>query len=143
VHPVVGMDKTYKDRVCIRCHRRDDQITEARNSFSAGIERVIEVARKELAEPCCDHPEAVSGEVEFHPVMPFWIDTDGYTDRDREMFVCGVEYDMVYRSVLSGHGWNQAIHNENTTRIRLMLGKLKARYRLERVDECWSILEVE
>ena len=27
--------------------------------------------------------------------MPFWIDTDAYTDRDREMFVAGVEFQPV------------------------------------------------
>ena len=31
---------------------------------------------------------------EFSLEMPFFIDTDGYTDRDREMFVCGVEFYM-------------------------------------------------
>ncbi len=26
---------------------------------------------------------------------PFWIDDDPYTDRDRKMFVAGVEFEMV------------------------------------------------
>ena len=40
---------------------------------------------------------------EYSLLMPFWIDTDGYTDRDREMFVCGVEFQMV--TELLKDGW--------------------------------------
>lgn len=39
-----------------------------------------------------------SNSAEFQPVMSFWIDTDGYSDRDRMMFVCGVEFQMIYAS---------------------------------------------
>lgn len=31
---------------------------------------------------------------EFSLVVPFWIDTDGYSDRDRLMFCAGVEFEM-------------------------------------------------
>lgn len=82
------------------------------------------------------------GQSEYGLVMPFWIDTEGYSDRDREMFVCGVEFQMVYDSVLSGKGWNQAIHNENTSRIRMMLGNLGVPYTMKRWDDQWTELTI-
>lgn len=57
--------------------------------------------------------------------MPFWIDTDGYTDRDREMFVCGVEFQMIYREAMAGTFIDRPIHRENESRVRMMLGKLR------------------
>lgn len=58
--------------------------------------------------------------------MPFWVDTDGYSDRDRLMFVCGVEFEMVYRAIKNGwRGCRETpIQSENESRIRLMCGRL-------------------
>ena len=36
---------------------------------------------------------------DWSPIMPFWVDTEGYTDRDREMFVCGIELQMIYDKI--------------------------------------------
>lgn len=74
--------------------------------------------------------------------MPFWIDTEGYTDRDREMFVCGVEFQMIYQAVLDGKGWNQCIHTENESRVRLMCGKLRIPVTIARYDDTWSHCEI-
>lgn len=77
---------------------------------------------------------------EFSLVIPFWIDTDAYSDRDREMFVCGVEFQMVYEAIRSGRGWHQAIHNENTSRIRMMCGKLNVPHLMEPYCDTWTNL---
>ena len=79
---------------------------------------------------------------EFSLEMPFFIDTDGYTDRDREMFVCGVEFYMVYQAVKAGSGWKQAVHNENVSRIRMMCHKLGVVPTLERHDDEWTELTI-
>ncbi len=73
-------------------------------------------------------------------VMPFWIDTEAYTDRDREMFACGVEFQMVYDAAKNGLGWHQCIHKENESRIRMMLGKLGVKHTM--VSQCneWTDL---
>lgn len=74
--------------------------------------------------------------------MSFWIDTDGYTDRDREMFVCGVEFQMVYAAIETGRGWHQAIHTENESRVRMMCAKLKVPCTLERINDEWTQCEI-
>ena len=79
---------------------------------------------------------------EFSLEMPFFIDTDGYTDRDREMFVCGVEFYMVYQAVKAGIGWKQAVHNENVSRIRMMCARLKVRMQFEPFDDEWTSLVI-
>lgn len=76
-------------------------------------------------------------------VMPFWIDTEGYTDRDRNMFTCGVEFQMIYDAIRSGRGWNQCIHNENTSRVRMMCGKLGVTYAMSQWDDTWTNLSIK
>ena len=61
---------------------------------------------------------------EYGMVMPFFIDTDGYTDRDREMFACGVEWQMVYKEMKSSLPVHRTIHTENASRVRMMAGRL-------------------
>ena len=61
----------------------------------------------------------------YNLVMPFWIDTAGYTDRDREMFVCGVEFQMVYEQLKAGGSFSRTIHRENSSRVRMMAAKMK------------------
>lgn len=56
--------------------------------------------------------------------MPFWIDTEGYTDRDRQMFVCGVEFEMLRRELKSGKPVTRTIHTENESRARMLAHKL-------------------
>jgi len=78
----------------------------------------------------------------WEPIMPFWVDTDGYSDRDREMFVCGVEFQMVYEAIKSGRGWNQCIHTENESRVRLMCSKLGVKVRLTYCCDTWTQCEI-
>lgn len=46
-------------------------------------------------------------------VTPFWIDTEGYSDRDRLMFVAGVEFQMIREELEVGGA--RPIHRENET----------------------------
>lgn len=78
-------------------------------------------------------------------VLPFWIDTDAYTDRDRLMFTCGVEYEMVAKLLNDGWYGSRPIHRENESRIRMMAGKMGVRCEIrphEGYDGCetWSDL---
>lgn len=57
-----------------------------------------------------------------------YIDTDGYTDRDRLMFGCGVEFHMVMKHMTSDRRpLDKMIHRENESRIRMLAGQLKRR----------------
>lgn len=58
-------------------------------------------------------------------VCPFWIDTDAYSDRDREMFVAGVEFQMVYALLTDGWRGSRPVHRENESRLRMLCGRLK------------------
>lgn len=82
------------------------------------------------------------GDADFGLIMPFWIDTEAYTPRDREMFVCGVEFQMIYEAVKAGRGWNQAIHSENTSRVRLMCGRLRVPCEMRRHCDTWTELVI-
>lgn len=80
--------------------------------------------------------------MEFGLVTPFWIDTDAYTDRDRQMFVCGVEFEMV-RQLLEAGCWQhqRTIHTENESRIRMLCGRYPVMVAIDRSDvEGWSFL---
>lgn len=79
---------------------------------------------------------------EFEPVMPFWIDTDNYTDRDREMFVCGVEFQMIYETIKDKRDWSQPIHTENESRVRMMCGKLGLPVKMVRHCDTWTHCEI-
>lgn len=76
------------------------------------------------------------------PIMPFWIDTDGYTDRDREMFVCGVEFQMVYETIKGKRDWCQCIHTENESRVKLMCAKLRVPVIMKRHCDTWTHCEI-
>ena len=67
---------------------------------------------------------------DYSLIMSFWIDTDGYCQRDRQMFVAGVEFQMVFQAIQNGTGWNQCIHAENSSRVRMMCAKLKCPFSL-------------
>lgn len=83
-----------------------------------------------------------SNEREYGLAMPFWIDTDAYTKRDREMFVCGVEFEMVYRELKAGGPVTRTIHKENESRIRMMCGKMKRKCTMKHAAEGWTFLEI-
>ncbi len=79
--------------------------------------------------------------------LPFWIDTDGYTDRDRLMFVCGVEFEMLSRLLACCWVGSRPIHRENESRVRLACGLLRIEHTIEPHQdydgcEAWSELEV-
>lgn len=78
----------------------------------------------------------------FEIEMPFWIDTDAYSDRDRLMFTCGVEFQMVYRAVSNKDDWYQVIHNENESRVRMMCGKLGVPVKITRICDTYSNCEI-
>lgn len=86
-----------------------------------------------------------SGKAEFGLAMPFWIDTDAYTDRDRDMFVAGVEFQMVTTLLKSGWHGSRPIHPENESRLRMAAGRLNRKVIIERCveDDSWSYLTTD
>ncbi len=74
--------------------------------------------------------------------MSYWIDTDGYSDRDRLMFVCGSEFEKIYSVILKKDDWCQCIHTENESRVRLMCYKLGVPCKLKRVCDTWTHCEI-
>jgi hypothetical protein len=80
---------------------------------------------------------------EWGIVMPFWIDTDGYTDRDREMFVCGVEFQMLYEELKAGGPVCRGIHSENESRARMMAHKMGRKCTIEPVGGDWWEFKAE
>jgi hypothetical protein len=83
-----------------------------------------------------------SEEAEYGMVMSLWIDTDGYSDRDREMFVCGVEFQMIYATIKDKRDWCQCIHAENESRVRMMCAKLGVPVKMERSCDTWTHCEI-
>jgi len=79
---------------------------------------------------------------EYTPIMPFWVDTEGYTDRDREMFTCGVEFQQVYETIQDKRDWSQCVHTENASRIRMMCGKLGVPVKMVRICSTWTHCEI-
>ena len=75
----------------------------------------------------------------------FYIDDDGYTDRDRLMFVCGVEFEMIYRLLQRGckNMIDRPVHQENVPRIVKLCQSLNIKYTIEQVDGHWSNVTVK
>lgn len=96
-----------------------------------------------------EEPESNGGAL-FEPVMPFWIDTDAYSDRDRLMFVCGYEFAQTHARLNSeiGDEYHRPIHRENESRMRMMCAKLGRQCEIEPwespddPDGTWSFLTV-
>ena len=63
------------------------------------------------------------GSASYGLVDSFYIDTDGYTDRDREMFTCGVEYQMILDLIALKWVGGRPLHTENSSRVRMLCGK--------------------
>lgn len=63
-------------------------------------------------------------ESNYEMLMPFWTDTDGYTDRDRQMFVCGVEFEMLRNELQVSERVSRTIHTENASRARMMAHRI-------------------
>lgn len=49
-------------------------------------------------------------------VMPFWIDTEAYSQRDREMFVAGFEFNTVCEMLKNDGEHRATVHRENESR---------------------------
>ena len=86
---------------------------------------------------------------EFSLILSFSIDTDGYSDRDREMFVSGYEFaEIAAHLERSRAGIDRPIHRENESRIRIACGRFKRACAITPTDEeidqdgTWSRLEV-
>lgn len=72
-------------------------------------------------------------------LMPFWIDTEAYSDRDRQMFACGVEFEMLRRELQEPETVQRTIHTENESRARMMAHKLGRKVAVEPSGvEGWS-----
>lgn len=77
-------------------------------------------------------------------VMPFVIDGEGYSDRDRAMFVLGYEFCQlhVFLEENPGEGISKPVHLENEDRIRVLCGRLERAHWFSRMDRTWSQLEI-
>ncbi len=73
----------------------------------------------------------MSDEHEFSLIMPFWIDTDAYTARDRDMFVAGYEFCQLYEQMKSSEEFSATIHRENESRVRMIAGKMQRKISIE------------
>jgi Ser/Thr protein kinase RdoA (MazF antagonist) len=72
---------------------------------------------------------------EFEMIMPFWIDTEAYTDRDRDMFVSGYEFAELHREALmNAEPFSRTIRSENVSRIRMMLSRLNREFMIAPSD---------
>jgi len=83
-------------------------------------------------------------EYEYVCKMPFWIDTDAYSDRDRQMFVCGAEFMLLITEleVLAGvgplSGIERVIHKENESRARMACGRMRLQCEFKSEDDTWT-----
>lgn len=79
----------------------------------------------------------------------FFIDTTGYTDRDRLMFMCGFELCLLGQELKAGGKVVRVIHRENTSRVRMALHKSGRVGTITLCDpeddprQTWANLEVE
>ena len=82
----------------------------------------------------------MSDEPEYHIEMPYWIDGPAYSDRDRDMFVNGAEFQMIYEIVKRQKWWEGNIHKDNESRIKMMCGKLNLKCEITSIDgyDEWS-----
>ena len=83
-----------------------------------------------------------SKKIDFSLVAPFWVDTAGYSDRDREMFVCGVEYHMIYLEMQECKKSTRSIHVENESRVKMLAKKLECKIKLTPYCNQWTTLEI-
>lgn len=86
---------------------------------------------------------------EWGPILPFWIDTPGYSRRDRQMFVAGVEFLMVTNEMRHQDGEHRTtVSRENTSRLRMAAGQLGRRVVIDNCEPChdpdghWAYLTI-
>lgn len=73
---------------------------------------------------------------------PFWIDTDGYSPRDRDMFVAGFEYGLIYCNLVTGKPCSLVFGVENFDRVRMLLAEHKRKYQIVTLNEEYSRIDV-
>jgi len=89
-----------------------------------------------------DDQQAADG---FQVAVPFVIDGEAYTDRDRAMFVAGYEFCQI-RIFLEDRQDDpicRPIHSENTDRLRVLCNRFQRQCTIRRLDNVWSQLDVE
>lgn len=60
----------------------------------------------------------------YELATPFFIDTDGYTARDREMFCAGFEFAEIRRRMIDFDCFEPMwIQPENESRVRMLCGR--------------------
>jgi hypothetical protein len=84
---------------------------------------------------------------DFNLLCPFWIDTEGYSDRDRLMFCCGFEFQQFFEKLKTNDPFELLIHRENETRMRLTCARYKRQYLISHDEEKdpnqeWAFLKV-
>ena len=84
---------------------------------------------------------------EWGLVQSYYIDTDAYTDLDRQMFVCGAEFEMVSNLLSEGWTGDRPIHRENESRIRMLCGRVGVHCEIDQHEgydgcETWSTLRI-
>lgn len=89
--------------------------------------------------------ESEQAEGGFDICVPFIIDGDAYSDRDRAMFVAGYEFCQI-RNFLEvnppGTELSKPIHNENVDRVRVLCGRFRRECVIEELDGSWSQLDI-
>lgn len=93
----------------------------------------------------------MSNENEYNLVCPFWIDTESYTNRDRFMFVCGAEFEIILNAIrrIKKEKFQTTIHRENESRVRMACGRFGRKCTIRQCEESadpqgmWSYLEIE
>lgn len=85
----------------------------------------------------------------YHLGVPFWVDTDGYTGRDRFIFTCGFEFATFHERARDCPGpFRMTIHRENESRIRMACGRLGRACSITACDwlidpgRLWSVVDV-
>lgn len=67
-----------------------------------------------------------------------WINTDGYSDRERQMFNCGLAYAGIIRDIMDNIHIDQGISVENESRIRMACGQLGVPVIMTPIDDEWT-----
>lgn len=73
---------------------------------------------------------------------PFWIDTSGYSNRDRDMFVAGFEYGLIYCNLITGRAFSAVFAAENFDRVRMLLDEHKRKYRVVTIKDDYMRFDV-
>jgi hypothetical protein len=87
-------------------------------------------------------PETTEGG--FQLFIPFVIDGDAYSDRDRAMFVAGYEFCQIrtFLEVNPGEPLAKPVHPENADRLRVLCGRFGRICEIEPIDGTWSWLDI-